>query len=412
MNHSNPFLARVLKQGARALAAYAASELLESQPDARAGFEADPLIAWQNWLVERLEELAAAVATEQSAILTRQVEWATAFLVARGFALKHIRSSLEHLRGVLERELPETVGPLAVDYLDHALRSFDEPNTDLSVRLRPDTSHGRLAAQYLLALFQGDRQRATRPIFDALENGDSVRELLVNVLLPAQSEVGRMWHADEINVAEEHLISATTKSVMAQLMSHAEFRPNNGRTMLAAGVAGNHVDIGLQAVADFFELEGWRAIQLGADVPTYDIVQAVEYFEADLVGLSASQTTQLETVRQTIKAIRSTERGDAMKIIVGGFAFAGSEHLASQLGADGYAPDPAAAVELGRRLVFGKTHQEDDEFSTDAGAPVASSQPYATPQDGHDSRQPDPTFEAVSDTLPSVPENPSLGHAG
>jgi len=77
-----------------------------------------------------------------------------------------------------------------------------------------------------------------------------------------------------------------------------------------------------------------------------------------LVGLSASQGTQLETVRQTINAIRSSEPGDAPKIIVGGFAFAGSEHLAPQLGADGYAPDPAAAVELGRRLVFGSPRQE------------------------------------------------------
>ena len=172
-----------------------------------------------------------------------------------------------------------------------------------------------------------------------------------------------MWHADEINVAEEHFVSATTKSVMAQLMSRAEFRPSNGKTMLAAGVAGNHIDIGLQAVADFFEMDGWRAIQLGADVPTRDIVQAVEYFEADLVGLSASQSTQLETLRQTINAVRAVERGEKVKIIVGGFAFAGSEHLAPQLGADGYAPDPAAAVELGRQLVFGPPRQPDEETS-------------------------------------------------
>jgi methanogenic corrinoid protein MtbC1 len=246
-------------------------------------------------------------------------------------------------------------------------------------------------AKYLLALFQGDRQRATRVILDALDEGHSVKDLCLHVLLPAQSEVGRMWHADEINVAEEHFVSATTKTLMAQLMSRAEFRPSNGKTILAAGVAGNHVDIGLQAVADFFELDGWRAIHLGADVPTCDIVQAVEYFEADLVGLSASQSTQLETVRQTINAVRSAERGDHLKIIVGGFAFAGSEHLAPQLGADGYAPDPAAAVELGRHLVFGSPRQEDDKASTDDGEPVASSQPYANLQDGHDSRPSDPT---------------------
>jgi methanogenic corrinoid protein MtbC1 len=412
MIHTNPLSAGVLTRGSRALAAYTAAELLKTHPDARAGLGADPLSVWQDWLAERLHELAAAVAAEESAIFTRQVQWATALLAARGFATEHVRAGLESLRQVVGRELPETVGPLAVECLDRAIQSFHERPADFSARLGPSTPDSRLAIEYLLTLFQGDGRRATRLILDALEDGHSVKDLFIHVLLPAQVEVGRMWHADEINVAEEHFVSATTKTLMAQLMSRAEFRPSNGKTMLAVGVAGNHVDIGLQAVADFFEMDGWRAIQLGADVPTYDIAQAVEYFEADLVGLSASQTTQFETVRQTINAIRSSERGGAVKMIVGGGAFAGSEHLAPQLGADGYAPDPAAAVELGRRLVFGSPRQKDGKANNDAGEPVLSNQTPARLQDDPDARQPNLTWEAVSDTLPTVSEDPSLGHTG
>ena len=122
--------------------------------------------------------------------------------------------------------------------------------------------------------------------------------------MPAQVEVGRMWHIGEINVAEEHFASATTKTVMAQLMARAQFSPSNGKTMLAAAVAGNQLDIGPQAVADFFEMDGWRTVQLGADVPTGDIVKSVDFFGVDMLGLSASQSTQLETVRETIKAVR------------------------------------------------------------------------------------------------------------
>lgn len=204
-------------------------------------------------------------------------------------------------------------------------------------------------------MLQGDRRRASRVVLDALDEGCLVQDLLVDVLLPAQVEIGRMWHADEVNVAEEHFVSSTTRSLIAQLMARAELRPSNGKTMLAAGVAGNYVDIGLQVVADFFEMDGWRAIELGADVPAYDIVQAVEYFEADLIGLSASQVTQLYTLRHTIQSLRSGGRGEILKIIVGGLAFAGLEHLATDFQADGHASDPAAAVQLGRDLVFGPT---------------------------------------------------------
>jgi methanogenic corrinoid protein MtbC1 len=360
MMNPHPFVARVLTRGSRALAAYAAADFLDAHPVAAAGVTADRLSGWQDWLSERLDELAAALAAEDEAIFTRQVEWATALLAARGVASELVRASLESLRQVVERELPETVWPLTVEYLDRALRCLPEDLEASSTRLQPNTPAGRLAAQYLLAVFQGDSQRANRLLLDALDEGLSVKRLFTNVLLPAQVEVGRMWHANEINVAEEHFASATTKTIMAQLMSRAEFRPSNGKTMLAAGVAGNHIDIGLQAVADFFEMDGWRAIQLGANVPTGDIVQAVACFEADLLGLSASQSTQLETVRQTINAVRSTERGENLKIIVGGFAFEQAHNLPLQLGADGYAADPATAVELGRDLVFGTPHPLDD----------------------------------------------------
>ena len=43
---------------------------------------------------------------------------------------------------------------------------------------------------------------------------------------------------------------------------------------------------------------------LGANVPARDLVQAVDCFTADLLGLSVSQTTQLPAVRTAIEAVR------------------------------------------------------------------------------------------------------------
>ncbi|MFO7900020.1 MAG: cobalamin-dependent protein, partial [Planctomycetota bacterium] len=99
----------------------------------------------------------------------------------------------------------------------------------------------------------------------------------------------------EINVAEEHFASQTTKMVMAQLLLKAVPKPPNGKTILAAAAANNQHDIGLQAVADFFEMEGWRTIQLGANVPVDDLVKAVECFQVDLLALSAALHVQIET---------------------------------------------------------------------------------------------------------------------
>lgn len=350
MNHNNAFLASVLNHGHRALAGYAAGELLESQPETGSRLGSDPLSAWQDWIAARLKELASAVAAEDPRVFTGQVRWAKSLLAVRGFSTEHFELALKCLRETLTRELPQSVRPLAAEYLDRALDSFHDDPADLSTHLGTNTPESRLASQYLLAVLEGDRRLASRLILDGLEQGHSIEDLFIRVLLPAQVEIGRMWHADEINVAEEHFVSETTKMVMAQLMSRAEYAPSNGRTMLTAAVAGNQIDIGLQAVAHFFELDGWRTIHLGADVPVSDIVQVVGQFEADLLGLSASQSTQLETTRATIDAVRSSSCGEDVKIIVGGFAFAGLEHLPLQFGANGYAPDPAAAVHMGDTL--------------------------------------------------------------
>jgi len=351
MSQNGEFLARVLKAGARSYAAYASGELLDSRPEAKEGLRAEPFSAWQSWLAVRVEELAAAVAAEQTRLFTSQVHWAKAVLAARGVSVEHFRAALTALRRVLAKELPEQVQPLAARYLDEALAAFDERPVDVSARLLPDTPHGRLASTYLLALLEGDRRRASRVILDALDKPGDVRDVYRHVLLPAQEELGRMWLTGEINVAEEHFASHTTKMVMAQILSRAEFQAANGKTVLAAAVAGNRHEIGLSAVADFFEMAGWRTIQLGADVPIDDLVQAVEFFEVDLLALSASLNVQIETVRSTIRAVRSGRRGDVVKILVGGLAFLDAGDLAVEIGADGYAADPDKAVRLGGRLV-------------------------------------------------------------
>jgi len=333
MSETSEFLARLLKRGAKAYAAYASNEL------------------WQDWLAERIQELAAAVAAEKPRLFTSQVHWAKAVLAARGVSAEHFRAVLKALRNVLATEIPEKVQPLAARYLDEALDAFDEQPVDVRARLLPDTPHGRLASTYLLALLEGDRRQASRVVLDAIDQPESVRDLYLHVLLPAQEELGRMWLAGEINVAEEHFASHTTKTVIAQLLTHAKFQPPNGRTVLAAAVAGNRHDIGLHAVADFFEMAGWRAIQLGADVPAGDLIQALECFDVDLLALSVSLNVQLETVKSTIRTARTNPRGNKVKILVGGLAFADSGDLPAEMGADAYAENPEEAVRLGEQLV-------------------------------------------------------------
>jgi methanogenic corrinoid protein MtbC1 len=341
----------MLNHGAHAFAAYATNELFQIQPQASEDFGPSSFSTWQSWLGGRVEELAATVLTRQPQRFAEHVHWAKAVLAARGVSTDHFRQGLECLRNVLTKELPTAIQAPATDCIDQALNEFDRDDSDVSMPSLPDTSYGRMASAYLLAVLEGDPQKAGELILDAARRGESVPDLYLEVLMPAQREAGRMWLVTEINVAEEHLVSATTKRVMAQLRPYATVQPANGKTVLLAAVAGNRHEIGLQAVADFFDMAGWRVIHLGADVPVEDLVQAVEFFHADELGLSVSLISQLKTLRDTIEAVRSLQRDMPVKILVGGLALSSLGDLPQQFGADATAATAAEAVAVGNQLV-------------------------------------------------------------
>jgi MerR family transcriptional regulator, light-induced transcriptional regulator len=152
-------------------------------------------------------------------------------------------------------------------------------------------------------------------------------------------------------VAEEHFATATTRLVMARLNSNAACRPANGKTLIAAAVAGNQHDLGVQMVADLFEMDGWRVVQLGANVPAEDLAQAVEFYSANLVALSLSLATQLPTLQEAVSAIRARQRGATVKILVGGCGLGTSGELLKSSGVDGFAADAREAVACGNALV-------------------------------------------------------------
>ncbi|NJN68467.1 MAG: hypothetical protein HC884_18030 [Chloroflexaceae bacterium] len=129
--------------------------------------------------------------------------------------------------------------------------------------------------EYLDALRKGNRRRALNVARSSLESGLDIRDLYLEVLQPAMHEIGRLWEGNELTVAQEHLATAITQSVMAQLYSYVFTRPSVGRTLVATCIGGELHELGVRMVADFFEIEGWDVYYLGANMPTEDVVAMV-----------------------------------------------------------------------------------------------------------------------------------------
>ncbi len=120
-------------------------------------------------------------------------------------------------------------------------------------------------------------------------------------------------------------------------------------TAVVGTVQGDLHDIGKNLVAMMWKGGGLDVLDLGVNVPAARFVEAAREHDAHLIGLSALLTTTMPNMRGVVAAVRAA--GLSAKVVIGGAA--ATPEFAAQIGADGYAPDAGAAVDLARRLLAG-----------------------------------------------------------
>jgi methylmalonyl-CoA mutase cobalamin-binding domain/chain len=127
--------------------------------------------------------------------------------------------------------------------------------------------------------------------------------------------------------------------------------PRNGRTAVVACVGGELHDLGARMVADFLEIDGWDTLYLGANTPPESIAQMAHQNHADLLCISATISSHIREVIETIAAVREHFSRQGIAILVGGHPFRIAPDLWRQVGADGYAPDAQSAAQMASLLV-------------------------------------------------------------
>lgn len=122
-------------------------------------------------------------------------------------------------------------------------------------------------------------------------------------------------------------------------------------TVVIATVEGDIHDIGKNIVTLLMKSAGLVLHDLGADQTAAAIIQKAKGVQADVIGLSAGLTTTMPRMKEFIDTLTEEGVRDRFKVIVGGAPV--TKEFADSVGADGYGPDAARAVELVKKLVRG-----------------------------------------------------------
>ncbi|RME81486.1 MAG: cobalamin-binding protein [Caldilineae bacterium] len=185
---------------------------------------------------------------------------------------------------------------------------------------------------------------------DALDEGLSAEEILNQGLMPGMDHVGVEFRAGRMFVPE------VLRSARAMQKSMDILKPllvESGTRMVGkvviGTVKGDLHDIGKNLVAMMCEGAGFEVRDLGKDVAPEAFVDAVKEFEPDIVGMSALLTTTMRSMQLTINALEEAGVRERVKVMIGGAPV--TQDFANQIGADGYASNAAAAVEMAKQFV-------------------------------------------------------------
>jgi 5-methyltetrahydrofolate--homocysteine methyltransferase len=199
------------------------------------------------------------------------------------------------------------------------------------------------------AVEKGNRKEAIRLTNLLIEAGMPPMDIVETGLVPAMSNVGEKFKNNEIFVPEMLIAARAMKEAMAiiqPLLTAAGIKPKY--TAIIGTVQGDLHDIGKNLVAMMLKGANFNVIDIGTNVPPEKFVAAAKEHEAQLVGLSALLTTTMPAMKTTVEAFR-TAGLNTVKIMIGGAPI--TQEFADEIGADGYSPDAASAVDLANKMV-------------------------------------------------------------
>lgn len=199
-------------------------------------------------------------------------------------------------------------------------------------------------------LINGESEKIEALTRQALDSGHPAQDILDNALLKGMETVGARFKNGEMYIPEVLKCARTMHSAIDVLAPYTADDADNARGTIVIGtVQGDLHDIGKNLVGMMCDGAGFDVIDLGIDIKPQAFVDAVEKNDADILAMSALLTTTMPRMSETLQMLDEAGARENLKIMVGGAPV--TEHFANEIGADGFAPNAAAAVDKAKELI-------------------------------------------------------------
>ena len=185
---------------------------------------------------------------------------------------------------------------------------------------------------------------------DALAEGIPPIKAVTEGMGKGMDIVGQKYEAKEYFLAELIMSGEVMKEGMKILkpyLKDAEVK-RLGRIVVGT-VKGDLHDIGKNIFATLLVAAGFDVIDLGVNITAEQFVEAVRENKPRILGLSALLTVTMQELGSIIEELEKADLRSQVKVIVGGAPL--TEEYAKKIGADAYAPDAVAGVNMCKKWV-------------------------------------------------------------
>ena len=189
---------------------------------------------------------------------------------------------------------------------------------------------------------------------EAMDAGVDPHTAIAKGMVPGMTVVGEKFENGEYFLSELVVAAEVMKEGLKVVNPYLKGSSSDGLgKVVIATVEGDHHDLGKNIVTSLLRVQGFDVFDLGVDVPTDEIIDAVKEYQPAIVGMSALLTLTMPKMGEVIEALKMADLRQRVKVILGGTPV--TEEFAESIGADHRA---ANALEGVKKCVEWVTHQE------------------------------------------------------
>ena len=168
---------------------------------------------------------------------------------------------------------------------------------------------------------------------EAMESGIDPDVAINDGMVPGMAIVGDKFEKGEYFLSELVVAAEVMKEGLKVVTPYlkGEGAQKLGKVVIAT-VEGDQHDLGKNIVSNLLRVQGFDVIDLGVDVATDRIINAVKEHQPEIVGMSALLTLTMPKMGEVIEALKAAGIREKVKVILGGTPI--TVEFAASIGAD------------------------------------------------------------------------------